>query len=681
MKSMTGPTSPTTPASAGPLRPGLVVLVTLLLAGHFLLAVGSKRHESTTADELVHLTAGFSYWQNNDYRLQPENGNLPQRWAALPAWLGGAKFPELKDNIFWRTSDAWIVGHQFFYETGQDHFPRLMAGRAMIALFSVATGLLIFCWSRRLFGDTGAVISLVFYAFSPDFLAHGALVTSDVCMVFFFLAAVGAWWKHLHDGRGRIWWLSAVLFGLAFVAKYSAVFLVPMFVIMALGRAFAPEPMRLMGGTFRTWWGKFGAAALSALGHGVVACAVIWAFYGFRYSAFNPALPPADHFIRPWENFEAGLGGLGRLLHLTRQSHLLPEGYLYGFAYVLETVKLRAAFLNGEYSLTGWPTFFLWTFALKTTVAFMLACLVTVMLVARRWTTCSPARLRSDLYGLLPLATLFVVYGYSQITSHLNIGHRHLLPIYPPLFIGVGALGTGLGARRWPFVTLVGALIAWQAAAVVSIAPHFLAYFNELGGGPRHGRYHLVDSSLDWGQDLPGLKAWLDAHPTSEPVYLSYFGSGEPAYYGLGARRLAFFNGFRFPVFYTKVEPGIYCISATILDQVYGPTLGKWTAHDEREYQDLRVFEPLFADYERDPARRAELERDLPASRWRESITRFDSLRLARLCQYLRVRQPDAEIGYSILIYRLNGAEVAGATGGSLAQWAALIEKTASSRP
>ena len=164
----------------------VVVTAAALLLAHFAIAVGSKLHESTTSDELVHLTAGLSYWQHHDYRLQPENGILPQRWAALPLWIAGAKFPELPDNPYWRTSDVWHIGHQFFYRSGEDHFPRLMAGRAMIALFSCATGLLVFCWSRRLFGDAGALVSLGFYAFCPTFLAHGALVTSDMCMAFFF---------------------------------------------------------------------------------------------------------------------------------------------------------------------------------------------------------------------------------------------------------------------------------------------------------------------------------------------------------------------------------------------------------------------------------------------------------------------------------------------------------------
>ncbi len=317
-------------------RSTLAILVAALLAVHFLLAVGSKANESTTSDELAHLTAGFSYWQNRDYRLQPENGILPQRWAAVPARKSPARnFRRSPTPMPGTSATCWGLGHVFFYETGEDHFPRLTAGRAMIALFSVATGLLVFWWSRRLFGDAGAVVSLVFFAFEPTFLAHGALVTSDVCSAFFLLASVGVWWRHLHDGRARWWALSAAVFGLACVAKYSAPLLLPMFVGLALVRALAPDPLRLLGRTWTTRGGKFGAAALSALGHGAVAALVIWAFFGFRYSAANPALPPFDHFIRPWEWIDARtLGSHGKTL-----PRCSPRG----------TCCRRPTF-------TGWPT-------------------------------------------------------------------------------------------------------------------------------------------------------------------------------------------------------------------------------------------------------------------------------------------------------------------------------------
>lgn len=649
-------------------RPWLLPLVAALLALHYALAVGSKLNESTTSDELVHLTGGFTFNHYNDYRLHPENGILPQRIAAMPVSIAGAKFPSL-DQVYWRKSDVWVLGHQFFYETREDHFPRLMAGRALIALFSVATGVLVFCWSRKLFGEAGALISLGFFVFEPSFLAHGALATSDACMAFFLLTSVGAWWRHLHDSRARWWWLSAAAFGGACVAKYSAPLLLPVFVVLAIVRSMSPEPLVLLGRTWTTRRGKFGAAALSALAHGAVAAFVIWAFFGFRYAAANPILPPFEHFIRPWEWIDANLGGQGRFLRALASAHVLPEGYLYGMAYVLETAQVRSAFLNGEFSTTGWPSFFVWAFLLKTTIPVLLSVGAALVLLVRRS--------RAEWYRYTPLAVLFVIYWGFSITSHLNIGQRHILPIYPVLFIATGALGGWLSARHFVPRVVVAALLVWHGVESVRVAPHFLAYFNELAGGPANGHRHLVDSSLDWGQDLPALKTWLAANVRrGEPAYLSYFGTGEPDYYGIRARRLMFVNGFKLPTPpLARLEPGFYCISATILEQVYSPVRGPWTLALEAEFQAARAMESAMVDFAVDPRKRTELLRQASKEKWVSATQRYEWLRLARLCHYLRVRQPDAMIGYSIFIYRLNAEEVTAATGGSLREWSAAIER------
>jgi len=650
-------------------RPWFYVLVVGLLALHYALAVGSKLNESTTSDELVHLTGGYTFDHFNDYRLHPENGNLPQRLAALPAVLSGMPFPALAGNEYWRDSDAWILGHQFFYESGADHFPRLMAGRAMIALFSVATGLLVFCWTRRLFGDAGAVVALIFFTFEPSFLAHGALATSDVCMTFFLLASVGAWWRHLHDGRARWWWLSALTFGLASVAKFSAPLLLPMFILLAVVRALNPEPLRLLGRNWNSRGAKFGAAALSGLGHGLVAAVVIWAFFGFRYSAANPALPPMARFIRPWEWIDQNIGATGKFVHALANWHVLPEAYLYGIAYVKESMQVRSAFLNGEFSVTGWPSYFVYAFLYKTTLPVLLASLAAVGLILRR-----P---RADWYRFAPLAVLFGFYWAISITSHLNIGHRHILPTYPVLFIATGALGAWLATRRAAWVVPVVVLLGWHVSESSLVAPHYLAYFNELAGGPANGHQHLVDSSVDWGQDLPGLKDWLDGHAApDEPVYLSYFGTGEPAYYHLHVQRLPFVNGFKLLQPWVPLRPGLYCIGATMLEHVYSPIRGPWTPALEQEYQQLRALEPALAVYFSDPVQRAEMDRAASPEKWRRAGTRHDLMRFARLCHYLRVRTPDANVGYSIFIYRLTAAEIAEATTGSLAQWQRLIERT-----
>src|SRR3954468_5250721 len=114
--------------------------VAAILLGHVLLAFWGVSRQGVTADEILHVTGGYFYDRFGDYRIQPENGILPQRWAALPAVLTHAPAPPLEGNRYWQASDASVIGHQFFYETGHDHWPMLQAGRAIMLVFSVATG-------------------------------------------------------------------------------------------------------------------------------------------------------------------------------------------------------------------------------------------------------------------------------------------------------------------------------------------------------------------------------------------------------------------------------------------------------------------------------------------------------------------------------------------------------------
>lgn len=648
--------------ATSPMRRWEYLVVAVLLLLHFALGVGSKLHESTTSDEIAHLTSGVAYWTLDDYRLQPENGNLPQRWAALPSVIAGTKLTPA-DNHAWQTSNVWFVGHTFFYDSGIDHFPRLMAARAMIALFSVATGVLVFAWSRRLFGAGAAVLSLTLFAFSPIFLAHGALATSDVCAAFFLLAAVGAYWRHLHEGRSGAWVLSAAVFGLACVAKFSAVLLLPMMAIMAAARALEPTPWIFLGRTHTTVRARLGALLLSGVGHAALAILVIWTFYGFRYAAFNPALP-GGRFIVTWPTIQDSLGFQAGVIHLLRALHALPEAFLYGYSYVVVSAQTRAAFLNGAISMTGWRTFFPWTLLLKTTLPVLLLSAAVGLAAAVRWLG-RPGTLRRDLYRVMPLVTLFGVYWAFAIPSHLNIGQRHILPTYPVLFIAAGALIALARAYRAPIAAVLAALAGWHAVEAVRIAPHFLAYFNEFAGGPAHGYRHLVDSSLDWGQDLPGLADWLKARdlpsPTT-PVYLAYFGTGDPAYYGIHAVDMVPLLRPKQEAWY-RLEPGVYCISTTMLSEVYGYFRGPWTAAMERQYRELQSIEPALLFYNSHPQNRPDLERETPAVKWLAMWESYEQLMFKRLCVTLRAREPDAQIGYSINIYRLSAKDIAEITG------------------
>ena len=641
-----------------------------LLALHWWLGVTGWFGKSVTSDETAHLVSGYSYWKFDDYRLQPENGNLPQRWGALPLLLQKPRLEPSDEPIIWHMSDVWGVGQRFFFESGNNSDFMLATARAAMALWSVALGLLVFVCSRHLWGDAGGLFSLTLYALSPTLLANGPLVTSDVTATFFLVAAPLAFWNYLRaPSRGRLA-VSLASLGLAAVAKFSFLVLGPVYFVLLGVHAW----QTIRGGhvTPRRWAGK--TSALVAM-HVGVAWIVIWACFGWRYSGFAPELPKGFKYYYPWQELLINQPGWRGVLSQAKAWHLLPEAYIHGFAYVLHAAQARGAFLAGHYSQTGWWWFFPYSFLVKTPLAELLA--YGSAAVGWVWWRLKPkdggtpaTTTRADAAGvMLPLAALFAVYWAISIVSNLNIGHRHLLPIYPALMIFAGWLLRVGASRRTRAGALGLALLALVEST--SVRPHYLAFFNATAGGPASGWKHLVDSSLDWGQDLPGLAAWLrtNRQPT-EKVYLSYFGSGSPAYEGISFTPLAPYYFHYKPRSWEELGPGLYCVSATMLQDPYSSWNGEWQARHETAYQFyLRTM-------------RAELK----SGKRSGSIAEFgngdnkplwdlDRLRFARLCLYLRLRRPDAVVNHTFFIYRLSSAEVETIVDGSTEQLAVLMDR------
>ena len=193
--------------------------------------------------------------------------------------------------------------------------------------------------------------------------------------------------------------------------------------------------------------------------------------------------------------------------------------------------------------------------------------------------------------------------------------------------------------------------------ATLHVRPHYLAFFNTLAGGPSHGYRHLVDSSLDWGQDLIGLREWLGRNAGTRRVYLSYFGTAQSTYFGVHAQPIP--HGWSATQGDSVFEPGIYCISATNLQQVFLLGTSQWTAALEHEYQALL---PEMTAFEQDPLGAAPSRGAIARAGGREfafRFNRFQSLRFGRLCAWLRAREPDDQVGWSILIWDLDAAELA----------------------
>ena len=667
-------------------------LLLLAIAGaltFFFVAMHGSANKSATSDEFAHVAGGYSYWKFDDYRLQPENGNWAQRIDAIPQLVSGAAFPTLQQPA-WEIADVFFLGEQFFFDGGRDADSMLRSSRRMVAIVGALLAVLVFFWSRRIFGTAGGVVSLAAYVFTPSILANGALATSDIIAAAFFIAATWALWVVVHRATPSTVAVSVVATGGLFLAKFSALVFIPMALTILAVRMAGSRPL-LVGLAARPVAGRRRNAMFVGLTlvHVVGVVVLIWASFSWRYTAFNAGLTGRDRFIDPWsEVIDSSL--VSRSVQWARRHEVLPEAYLFGLSTVLEYSKSRSAFLNGTVSRTGgWRWFFPYAALVKATIPSML--LLGIAIWSIGWTT---VRHRSDsdpplpdLYELVPVIVLIAWYWVFAITSHLNIGHRHLMPVSAATAVLLGAaslpITRGIRAFRLPAAErgsatfrratagafVVVALLAWHAAEAARISPHFLAYFNLFAGGPSHGYRHLVDSSLDWGQDLPELKTWLDSEGlqkgTGPTVYLSYFGNSRLAYYGIQAEYLPSFPDRWPPRFPPPLTAGVYCVSATMLQAVYLPDApGAWTTANEKRYQDVMYNLRLFDSTRVNPAARAALLKQTGEEFWTRNFRLFEQLRFARLAAFLRRREPDAQIGYSIMVYRLSDEDVASAVAG-----------------
>jgi hypothetical protein len=552
-----------------------LLLLGLALVVHGGLALHTMSGNAATFDEGAHLPAGYTHLALGDHRLNPEQPPLVKLLAAAPLLLID---PVVRtDHVAWTSGRQWEFGRRFLY-AWNDGDRLLFLGRLPVVALALVLIAAVFARTRQLAGPTAAVIALGLAALSPDLLAHGSLVTTDLALALFVFLAVTAFDRLLERATWDRLAATGLATGAALATKFSGLVLGPVFIVLGaiaigggrpLPLAFV-APSRSVSGKLRK--ARFVLAFLLAIA--ATGLLVIWASYGFRR-----ALSP-DPAVRA--ELRAALerppkGAWERAIVATADVGLVPEDYARGLLFVMEHSEGRRTFLWGRLSDHGFPHYFLATFLLKTPIPLLVLVLLALGRIPRL-----PPRTAAVLW--VPI----VVYVGFALGRTLQIGHRHLLPMLPFLFVAAAeAAGALIRWRRPVGVAFVGLLGAWYAAGTLRNHPHHLAYFNEAAGGPANGWTVLVDSNLDWGQDLKRLKAWMTARGVGK-VKLSYFGSADPAYYGIDCERLPGYSAPHPPRVIREIRPGdVIAVSATNLQGVY------LDPEDRPLMERLRRLEPI----------------------------------------------------------------------------------------
>ena len=502
------------PHSKAPSRVTIGGIALALLAVLIFQLAYTSRANSITWDEGHHLFDGYNIWTHHDYGLNPEVPPFVKMVAAAPLLHMPLYVPPLQGRPF--QTEAFFSGRDFIFHNDANKI--LFRARIACAIFMLALAVGVFAAGYEMFGPLAGLIALAFLVFDPNFLAHGALVTTDVpisCCIFWALYLAYRYAKHPSIPRILLVGLAT---GLAMVTKFTGLLVFPMLALLILAELIITRNWRLLL-----------RRALALIAVAAISLAVLWSFYGFRYSArpapleINPVL--TDYLKQLPSPADA------RHLSLLAHWHALPEAYIFGLANTKITEDLDTSYFFGHTYRHGTWLYFPAAFAIKSTLPFLLllAAALALLLSGRM------KHRREILFLLLPTA----VYLAIAIHAHMNIGHRHLLPIYAFLYVLAAAAAATLIHinQRWKYA--VAALYIWQAATSIHVAPAYMAYANEAWGGPAATHKYLSDANTDWGQQLNATRQYLESHNIKN-CWFVYFPDGvvDTAYYGIPCKHL-----------------------------------------------------------------------------------------------------------------------------------------------
>ncbi len=480
--------------------------------------------ETQTWDEGIHLASGYAYLRTGDYRLSPEHPPLGRILNALPLFLFPLSFDPAR-----MVPPMNEAGQHFIYHNRISPFLLLNSARTVTVLLTIVFAVWVAFWTRKHLGSIAALIATALLVFDPSIVAHGHYVTTDLIAAFTIFLAVTLWIDDYLNPTVSGLLLAGLALGAALSSKYSALFLLPVLAVAGVAALRVRRTIVFL----------------------VIAASVI-------------CLVSAPEFVHArGGSLEAELKGQGiggmTLKWAAHHLHLPRMNYLIGIDRLFEqNVVGEQGYLLGKLSDHGWWYYFPIAFLVKTPAATLFA-LVTALVVSAR---AAGGQLVRTAMVIVPVL-FFVLCCWSGIT----IGQRHILPVYAFLFVAVGSV---LASYPKTAVVIVSLLVCESLA----IYPHYLSFFNLPSGGPGNGARYLVDSNLDWGQDLGILGRYMDERGLRQ-VCLAYFGNVDPLRYGVEYTRLP------------STAADADCVAAVSATPLYG----LYADHDE--YAWLRKMKPL----------------------------------------------------------------------------------------
>ena len=497
----------------------LLVVVILLFVGRI---ASTYRVFNDTTDENLHIGAGLEYLQLGSYTFEIKHPPLGRvAVAILPYFFADLRLTPPYDRPF-LSSHVWAV-----WETrdADYYWKTLTLARAGNLPFAVLLLLFVYRWGVRLYGKRAALTACLIAACCPSLIAHAGLATLDIGPAATTLMAAYFLWRWSHEPNWRYCLLSGGSVALAWMSKFSTIgFLLPMIVsyfVVARWKRWRSD------GSLRREKVRLGLTR--AVVFTAVLVSLIWTVYLFDIGRVSLPDQLRDSKVKTNEAWSPPHVVLARLI----DSKILPaRPFWEGITNLLRNNHLgHPAYLLGEFSSHGWWYYFPVALAVKSTLP-MLALFAMGMFIS----VCrkAPASGRQAIFAIIPVV---VVLGVGMM-ANINIGIRHILPLYPFLAIVGSAIFAGedrLGGRVRPALVVALGLLVWHVSESIWAHPDYLPYFNQIARG-REEKF-LIDSNLDWGQDKARLGRYMKERGIPS-VKLTYSGYTRPKMVGVNTKPL-----------------------------------------------------------------------------------------------------------------------------------------------
>ncbi len=480
-------------------------IAALLLLIHFGLVLHAASRMTVTHDEYWHLPVGHLNLTTGQFDYDNLNPPLLRMWAAFPLLFSQTNRVEISPE-----TDATGHGDAFLKANNKNYHSLILYGRIMIALLSMATGVLMGYWSSKWFGNFSALITIGIWSFSPNVIAHASLVTTDLGAGFFFVFTLLTIISYSKNLKWSTTLYSGILLGLSQLAKYTCLILYPigflLFVILNFRKT----------GELKSQWKRITLQGIVLLGISLLTINMGYLFNGsFKsmkdYSFQSDSLKSLSETFSFLESFPVPF----------------PADYIEGIDRQRAIMESQhPVYLNGEWSLKGYPQYYLMTLIYKMPHAIQGLFLLTLFLLLKNGKR--NKKLQYQLLLLVPFLALFLIAS----KSGMQLGIRYLLPVYPFLILFIGQIGSLIDFKNNKVLTAVFLLLLIGVPLSLRNHPYHISYFNEWAGGAEGGRLHLLDSNLDWGQDLRELKDYLDQNQIDN-LKLAYFGMLLPSELGI----------------------------------------------------------------------------------------------------------------------------------------------------